>query len=557
LVGLAIILAVISFYSYVRAVSHVPVGDRWYAVLSNRWSRVGQLFFCAGMVLTSGSLLERGLWGLLCLAVMWTWWRIRHQEESPLVRLGSLSEEVSEEVSDASTARSRIKVVAEWLVKTELLWLVLLSPFFLFPSPERAWSLAALPILWIARRIARGRFVSRTPLDWAIALLMLMVLVSLFATFDLSFSLGKIAGVLLGIGLYYALVEWASTPERLRWAVACYAAAGVALAVVGLLGADWISKFSGLSQITSRLPALVRGLPGAEGGIHPNEVGGALTWVVPLQLSLVAWSWLTRPAASRGRGLFRVGLLLGALLSAGTLLLTQSRSALTGTALALAMLLWLAIPKVRLVLAALLVIGIAAAIYVGPQSLTDSLADQYGPGFNTAKNLRTAEGRAELWGRALHGIEDFPFTGMGMNTFRRVMPVLYPLPAVPPTMDVAHAHNHLLQAALDLGLPGLVAYLAIWMLAGAMVVAVWRVAPRGWSRFVAAGVGAGLLAHFVYGMTDTVALGAKPGIFFWGLLAILAALARQHRSTAPIRIDSQRIELSASEEMTAKEALPA
>jgi hypothetical protein len=49
-----------------------------------------------------------------------------------------------------------------------------------------------------------------------------------------------------------------------------------------------------------------------------------------------------------------------------------------------------------------------------------------------------------------------------------------------------------------------------------MVVAVWRVAPRGWSRFVATGVGAGLLAHFVYGMTDTVALGAKPGIFFWG-----------------------------------------
>jgi O-antigen ligase len=123
---------------------------------------------------------------------------------------------------------------------------------------------------------------------------------------------------------------------------------------------------------------------------------------------------------------------LGALLSAGTLLLTQSRSALTGTTLALAILLWLVVPKVRLVLAALLVIGIAAAIYVGPQSLTDSLADQYGPGFNTAKNLRTAEGRAELWGRALLGIEDFSFTGMGMNTFRRVMPDLYPMPAIPP-----------------------------------------------------------------------------------------------------------------------------
>jgi hypothetical protein len=84
-----------------------------------------------------------------------------------------------EKVSDASTVRSRIKVVAELLVKTELLWLALLSPFFLFPTPERVWALAALPILWVARRIARGRFVPRTPLDWAIALLLLMVLVSL------------------------------------------------------------------------------------------------------------------------------------------------------------------------------------------------------------------------------------------------------------------------------------------------------------------------------------------------------------------------------------------
>jgi hypothetical protein len=77
--------------------------------------------------------------------------------------------------------------------------------------------------------------------------------------------------VLLGIGLYYALVEWAYTPKRLRWAVACYAVAGVALAIVGLLGADWITKFSGLSEITSRLPSLVRGLPARTGEYTPTR----------------------------------------------------------------------------------------------------------------------------------------------------------------------------------------------------------------------------------------------------------------------------------------------
>jgi O-antigen ligase len=34
-----------------------------------------------------------------------------------------------------------------------------------------------------------------------------------------------------------------------------------------------------------------------------------------------------------------------------------------------------------------------------------------------------AAGRMELWSRAIYGIQDFPITGMGMNAFRKVMPV--------------------------------------------------------------------------------------------------------------------------------------
>jgi O-antigen ligase len=43
----------------------------------------------------------------------------------------------------------------------------------------------------------------------------------------------------------------------------------------------------------------------------------------------------------------------------------------------------------------------------------------------------------------------------------RVVPVLYPLFTVPLDSDIAHAHNIFLQTALDLGIPGLVAYLAL------------------------------------------------------------------------------------------------
>jgi hypothetical protein len=40
-------------------------------------------------------------------------------------------------------------------------------------------------------------------------------------------------------------------------------------------------------------------------------------------------------------------------------------------------------------------------------------------------------------------------------------------------------------------------------------------------RWTAAGALAGLIAHGAFGLTDAVALGAKPGVFFWVLLTLI------------------------------------
>jgi putative inorganic carbon (HCO3(-)) transporter len=132
----------------------------------------------------------------------------------------------------------------------------------------------------------------------------------------------------------------------------------------------------------------------------------------------------------------------------------------------------------------------------------------------------------ELWSRAVYGIRDFPFTGMGMNSFRRVMPVLYPAFLIPPDFDVAHAHNHLLQVALDLGLPGLIAYLALWLGTGHMFISAYRLSRDPWLRSVIEGLGAGLIAHFIFGMGDAIPLGAKVGIVFWIVLGLAVGLFR-------------------------------
>ena len=81
------------------------------------------------------------------------------------------------------------------------------------------------------------------------------------------------------------------------------------------------------------------------------------------------------------------------------------------------------------------------------------------------------QGRVELWSRALYAIQDFPLTGCGLGTFRQVVHLLYPPFFVEPGADLAHAHNFFLQVALDLGVPGLIAYLA---LLGTALWAGWR-----------------------------------------------------------------------------------
>src|SRR3989337_1943604 len=85
-------------------------------------------------------------------------------------------------------------------------WLLLLaaSPFVLFPVPSRVWALLVVPLMFGARLASRSNHDRRTPLDLSILLLAVMVLVSLYATYDIAVSLPKIPGMVLGAGGFYA-----------------------------------------------------------------------------------------------------------------------------------------------------------------------------------------------------------------------------------------------------------------------------------------------------------------------------------------------------------------
>jgi putative inorganic carbon (HCO3(-)) transporter len=123
------------------------------------------------------------------------------------------------------------------------------------------------------------------------------------------------------------------------------------------------------------------------------------------------------------------------------------------------------------------------------------------------------------------------------------MPVLYPLFNISPDIDLGHAHNEFLQAALDLGIPGMIAFLALYIGSFWMLADIWKATRVSLSdgddqslitRFLTLGLAGSLVAHFIFGLTDAVALGAKPGILFWMLLGLVTALHRQKQENLVI-----------------------
>jgi putative inorganic carbon (HCO3(-)) transporter len=432
------------------------------------------------------------------------------------------------------------------------LWLLLAAPLLVFPTPIGSLALLVLPYVWLVGWLARREFLPRTPLNLSLLLMAVMVLVSLWATYDLNVSLGKITGIMLGFAAYFAVARAGRTSLGWNLCLGLFLAAGIGVAAFSLVGTRWpTGKIALLDHITALLPTRITGLAGAVDGFQANQVAGVLLWILPLlfyfSIAGISRSFASKPAFPQTR---KVQWLLAACSSLLTLfvllifLLTQSRTGYLALAFALLLLAGFALsPRSRthsrigagaILLVLTIMVGIAVFVSQGGgASLGRLLFDPAVTG--DAVSLNTLENRVEIWSRALYALQDFPITGMGMNTFRYVVHRLYPLFLISPDVDIAHAHNAFLQAGLDLGIPGMIALAAVYI--GALRLPLAGAASRtdqagqedlsGWEweyrQPLMLGLAGGLLAHLFYSFMDTVALGSKPGLIFWILLGLLSA----------------------------------
>jgi putative inorganic carbon (HCO3(-)) transporter len=357
-----------------------------------------------------------------------------------------------------------------------------------------------------------------------------MALISIWSTPDFLFSFGKIVGLLYGIALCYAVVEWGQRRESILPVALVVVGLGCAAAILSLLGTGWVVKLPLLNLIVPYLPEVIRGVPGAESGFNPNQVTGALIMFLPLQICLLLGVVTDDSLPTAGRYWLALGLGLALALTTIVVLLAQSRAAWAAVALGLLGLGAIAVRRLRPILAVLLLAGIVALMGLGPVGVGEWLAQQ---GWMVSSGEASWTVRLELWTRGLWTIAESPLTGTGMNIFRQIVWRSYPPVSLPYGLDVGHAHQTYIQVALDLGLPGLVSYLAVL---GGTLASGWRVyggSSRRLARLVAIGGLTGVVVQAIWGLTDAVALGAKQSFLWWIVVALVITTAIQASAETP------------------------
>lgn len=417
--------------------------------------------------------------------------------------------------------------------------LLAVTPFLLFPTVIPLLTLASLlmlALLWLAPLFwRRWPWPAATPFDLLLLAWGGTVIVSLLVTADPALSLPKATGLILGLALWRYLNRAIQTPSQLVWAMWSWLGLGLAFVLMGALSANWLGKIPGFSQLIAYLPSALLALPESpQMGVHTNQLAATLLFVLPLPLSLLIgrWGQPPRPWLRRDGAVFlltAVGFLL--------LLLTQSRTGWLAFALTLWLLalLWvwlLPVCRWRRMLATAVVVSpvlvTAVLALLGPQRLQKLAADpSQEAGLNALASLSF---RQEVWQWGLTAVHDFPLTGTGLGAFRLVVRRFYPINVLP-SYDIAHAHNIFLQTALDVGLPGLVLYLAMVGLAFYLGLKVAK--QDAGLRPYALGLVATLAAIHFFGLADALALGAKPHLLFWFLLALLTAVGRLTAPSSP------------------------
>ncbi len=379
-------------------------------------------------------------------------------------------------------------------------WLVIpIAVLLLFPSPLMAIGFVAALGLYGCRWLAQGSPFPETRVNFLILILLAMTTAGMAHSSAPDLAVLDAGQVVASVTIFYVLLDKIQIAADLWRAAALLVILGVLFALAAPFTTGWSpDKVYGIpafyQEIWPRLPKTT----------NPNILAGALAPIVLMALAL----------ALRGERRMRI---LGAAALAPiciVLLLSQSRGALF--ALGAGMAVWLTLYRrwfLPLIPIGLLVVLYLNQLYGGPPPA------QFIYGKIGTVTGGTLIERQDMWFQAVYLIRQSPWVGIGLGAYSRIAPYAWPYsPSQPASLIAPHAHNLFLQVALDTGILGLAAFVALLI---AALASAWRTFRRRSERDLAIGVMAALTVVIVHGFGDTIVWGtAKSSVVLWILLAL-------------------------------------
>ena len=382
-----------------------------------------------------------------------------------------------------------------------------------FPSLGPSWlapvALGIAALALFLHMLAR-RFKLMTPADIPLWIIIAILPINLWASPDFAGSMARTYSFLGAIVVFWAVAAQHEQIGLLKVVEWLFLLAGLGLAILIFIWTPF--TFPGARAIQAPIVARIPG-------------GGSTPWGTQLNTNLSAgvivlfWA----PALAIlvfGRNLLKRFLALPLIFGIPLILiLGQSRGALFGVAAAFIAMFIVVLRKRPIVIVTVFALA-AAVIYFGDvvQRLrpTDSAA--------VSQAVNSLEGRMELWSRAQYLLQDFPFTGVGLNRVEPTVHLLYPLFRIAPDAEFSHFHNLFLQTGAESGIPALIAHIAFYLI---LLFFLLRGAMRqnGRNQVIALGLFGTLVSFLTHNLVDDVIFFPRAALIIWAIFGYMMAVS--------------------------------
>lgn len=399
------------------------------------------------------------------------------------------------------------------LVAAELVILVAITPILIF-ADRLFWPMVGvIGLLEAARWRQTGRLARPAPTSLLLVVLALLLPLTYTVSVTPDLTRASLGYLVAGLALYQGVINWTVNGIRLGWLVV------ILLTVVSLLAAVSPLLVKDLAEqgANSFLPPFLRSLSQRlPEHVNANVMAGTLAIWLPLAVVMAVYPCCIQV---RHRPLMRGVALTSSALILAAILMLSARGVWLALAVAAclgAVLRWPRLLRLTPLALALGWLGMAQGWH---QALARAMFSQDALGGFAV--------RVDIWSRGLTALRDFALTGMGMGSWGKLGPLLYPTGLIATSQDVPHVHNLLLQVGVDLGVVGLAAYAGLLLLSFSLT----QIARR---RFLAVGirdlaavslaVWTGMAVMLVHGLLDAVSWSSKPAVLAWIMMALAITL---------------------------------